>query len=131
MHKNTMDPIVFARFVAKVCLGFAVGQVGLDCFNPLVRDVILGRADGQCFQYVGSGQSKKEPRVGASGIQLNLIVRVGDGQMFLIVTADFFPNTRVPVYHAVIGSVDQEHEKDFAFVLKNRIDQEPVVVPDF
>ena len=131
MHKNTMDPIVFARFVAKVCLGFAVGQVGLDCFKPLVRDVILGRADGQCFQYIGSGQSKEEPKTEVSGVQLNLIVRVGDGQMFLIVTVDFFPATRVPVYHAVVGSVEQEHQKDFAFFLENRMGQEPVIVPDF
>ena len=131
MHKNTMDPIVFARFVAKVCLGYAVWQVGLECFRPLVRDVILGRADGQCLQYVGSGEAKKALTAGASSVQFNLIVRAGDGQIFLIVTVDFFPATGVPVYHAVVGSVDQEQEGNLATALESRVDQKPVAIADF
>lgn len=79
IHKNAMAPIVLTRFLAKVRLGYTVWQVGLDCIQAPGRDVILGRADGRCFQYVGGGQRKKEPKTGASNVQFNLTVRSGNG----------------------------------------------------
>ena len=51
-HAFRMEPYRFARFIAKIGYAFAVAEVGLDCFTPLVREIILGQSSDY-FRFVG------------------------------------------------------------------------------
>ena len=107
-HTFRPQPYQFARFVAKVAYGFAVANLGIDCFKPLANDIILGRSDDY-FQFAGSEPREPPPSGWPDGGQhhFSIVVRfVRDNVGLVVVDVKFFANAGTPVYHAVVGEID-------------------------
>ena len=101
-------PYQFARFIAKAAHGFAVANLGVDCFEPLANDIILGRSDDY-FRLVGS-EHREPPSSGwPSGGQHHLSIAVQfvrDNVGLVVVDVKLFASLDTPVYHAVVGEVE-------------------------
>ena len=105
-HTFRPQPYQFARFVAKVAYGFAVANLGIDCFEPLANDIILGRSDDY-FQFAGSEPREPPPSGWPDGGQhhFSIVVRFVRDNVGLVVDVKFFANAGTPVYHAVVGEI--------------------------
>ena len=93
---------------------FAVGSMGLHCFRPLVRDIILGQSDDY-FRLIGS--ETREPPVngwpGGGAHHFAITIQfVKDGIGLIVVDVKLFAEADTPVYHAVVGEIDTK--KPFA-----------------
>ena len=115
-HIFRPEPYRFARFIAKIGYGFAVAEMGLHCFRPLVRGIILGRSHDY-FHFVGSAQREPPasgwPRGGRHhfGITIHFLQ---DGIGLVIVDVKLFAEAGTPVYHTVVGEIDTKHPGHFA-----------------
>ena len=107
-HTVRAMPYQFARFVAKVAYGFAVANLGIDCFKPLANDIILGRSDDY-FRFIGSEPREPPPSGWPAGGQhhFSIVVRlVRDYIGLVVVDVKLFAEAGTPVYHAVVGEID-------------------------
>ena len=107
-HTFRPRPYQFARFIAKVAYGFAVANLGIDCFEPLANDTILGRSDDY-FRFVGSEPREPPPSGWPDGGQhhFSIVIRfVRDNVGLVVVDVKFFADAGTPVYHAVVGEID-------------------------
>ena len=107
-HILRPQPYQFARFIAKVSYGFAVANLGLDCFEPLANDIILGRSDDY-FRFVGSKSRDPPPSGWPSGgaHHFSIVVRfVRNNVALVVVEVKLFAEAGTPVYHAVVGEID-------------------------
>lgn len=107
-HILKPQPYQFARFIAKVAYGYAVAELGIDCFEPLANDIILGRSDN-FFRFVGSEPREPPPSGWPSDGKHHFsivvrFVRVNVG--LVIVDVKLFAAAGTPVYHAVVGEID-------------------------
>ena len=107
-HILKAQPYQFARFIAKVAYGYAVAELGIDCFDPLANDIILGRSHN-FFRFVGSEPREMPPSgwPGGGKHHFSLAVRcVRDNVGLVVVDVKLFAAAGTPVYHAVIGEID-------------------------
>ena len=107
-HILRPQPYQFARFIAKMSYGFAVANLGLDCFEPLANDIILGRSDDY-FRFVGSEYRDPPPSGWPSGgaHHFSIVVRfVRKNVALVVVDVKLFAEAKTPVYHAVVGEID-------------------------
>ena len=115
-HTFRPEPYQFARFVAKVAYGFAVANLGIDCFEPLANDIILGRSDDY-FRLVGS-EPRDPPNSGwprGGQHHLSIVVRfVRKNVGLVVVDMKCFADSGTPVYHAVVGEIDLGNSAHFA-----------------
>ena len=115
-HTFRIEPYQFARFVAKVAYGFAVANMGVDCFQPLANDIILGRSDDY-FRLVGSEPRDPPPAGWPDGGQhhFSIVVRFVQRSVGLVVVdTKFFGKAETPVYHAVVGEIDLKNSAHLA-----------------
>ena len=96
-------PQQFARFLAKIAHSYAVAQLGLTGFRPILTDLILGRILERGPEFVGGQQETPPP---ASGVlhELGLISHPN----FIVVRIRLFASSAaggiaMPVYLAVAG----------------------------
>lgn len=123
-HTFRPEPYQFARFVAKVAYGFAVANLGIDCFKPLANDIILGRSDDY-FRLVGSEPREPPPSGWPNGGQhhFSIVVRFVRGNVGLVVVdVKFFADAGTPVYHAVVGEIDLGNSEHFTAWERHRSD---------
>ena len=110
-HSIRPEPYQFARFIAKIGYGFAVAEVGLHCFRPLVRGIILGRSDDY-FHFVGSAPREPPasgwPRGGKHHFGITIRF-VQDSIGLVVVDVKLFAEAGTPVYHAVVGEIDAKN----------------------
>jgi hypothetical protein len=95
------DPAVYARFLAKVALGFAVGCVGLDSFHEIfIRAGILGQSE-DIAHWVGCVPSESFTKGTVKG-ELHELVAVRQGTL-LQVGVRLFSAFASPEYRIVVG----------------------------
>ena len=115
-HSIRPEPYRFARFIAKIGYSFAVAEMGLYCFRPLVRGIILGRSDDY-FRFVGSAPREPPPTGWPRGGKhhFDITIRsVQDGIGLVVVDVKLFAEAGTPVYHAVVGEIDAKNPGHFA-----------------
>ena len=99
-------PGEFARFLAKIAHGYAVAMFGIDGFNPLLTDLILGRNVVRAPELVGSEPEIEPPASGALH-QLDLLETEKN---FLIVRIRLFASSSIegahgfPTYLVIAGA---------------------------
>ncbi len=116
VHTFRTEPYRFARFIAKISYAYAVAEVGLHCFRPLVRDIILGKSDDY-FHFVGSAPQDPPPSGWPPGGQHHFAITIRFMQDYIgLVVVDFklFAEAGTPVYHAVVGEIDAKNPGHFA-----------------
>jgi hypothetical protein len=94
------DPHAFCRMLAKIAHAHAVAELGMDAFEPLLPDLILGKSE-DASHFVGSGDMGMAPQV-----PHQLEVGQGLGREDLkVVQVQLFAYLNTPVYLIVVGRV--------------------------
>ena len=97
-----MEPHKFARMLAKIAHGVAVAFKGLDAFEPLLPDLILGNTDLAPYLIGGSGSCapipKDRPMHEAEVKWRNYAV----GRL-LVCHIRLFVLLETPVYYVIVG----------------------------
>ena len=125
-HAFKVEPYKFMRFVAKIGYGLAVAELGLDCFTPLAREIILGRSDDY-FRLVGCDDSLPPPdgewsKDGQHQFFIHLHCKDVAARLvlFVVVHLKLFGDAGMPLYHVVAGQVDLHDPVQFAAIEKHR-----------
>ncbi len=109
VYPPDFDPDIFARFIAKCSLGYAVERYGIDAFESFyVQSAILGKTNG-IGRWVGSPDFRelpirKTPMSGGFRILLdnNVLVRI-----------KLFPRFDGAEYVTVVGKMKQFHADQY------------------
>lgn len=98
----TADSRMFARMLAKIALGLAVARLGLQGYEPLVRDLILNGSQrgGLVGGYAGTGRI--EPKTDDFHT-MRLIFNDGVPGAFIIAEIRLFAEFGGPTNYVVVG----------------------------
>jgi hypothetical protein len=96
-----INPLKFARMLAKIAYSYAVAKVGYGKFRPLVLKLILGKTD-TLSHWVG-GDWDIPPADQWSVHTLEIYQQEAVGRTFLVVSIRLFPFFGTPVYRVVVG----------------------------
>jgi len=90
------NPQTICRSVAKIAHGAAVAELGLNAFEPLLPDIILGKSK-LVSHLIGHSQSRGLPADQMHRIALSL------RQGYVIATVQLFAKYRIQPFLAVVG----------------------------
>jgi hypothetical protein len=107
LHIGSLRPITFARFIAKVAHGYAVADVGLNTFDPLLLDLIAGRTEEISF-LIGGDEDIPLPRNEQFVLQSGWVSL--DNVTYLVVQLQLYANLGTPKYLVVVGRKKSVHE---------------------
>ena len=93
----SLDTDALCRVLAKIAHSYAVAELGLGGFTPLLREFIRGEG-GDRFRYVGG-----EFKPGAPGAGLHEIGFEQGVTGYLVVRIRLFASLGAPVYRVVVG----------------------------
>lgn len=113
--RTKMVPIAFGRMLAKIGHSFAVAYLGLDSFQPMTLDVILGRTDN--ISHVVGGSWEIEPPVPDAGHLVSLEYRIEPyiKRSLILVNIRLFASISTPSYHVVVGRIQEAQHVKTAF----------------
>ena len=94
----------FARMLAKIAHSYAYAKCGIDTFQPMLLDLILGRAENASYLVGGdhSGASPDQPAIMHDLYPLECRVEPS-GTEYLLVAIRLFAMLGMPRYHVVVG----------------------------
>jgi hypothetical protein len=100
-----LNPIVFARMLAKIAHSFAIAILGINGFQPMLKSLIVEEDLPMASYLVGGGPGFGEPDIG-NGIfyTLNCGSRKYNGIDYVVVSIKLFA-TELPRYEVVVGKV--------------------------
>jgi HNH endonuclease len=129
MVRTKMVPFEFARMLAKISHSFAVSQLGLNGFQPLALDAILGRTEN--ISYVVGGTDKFGPRIPDGGHLLELEYKVEPNirRSVVIVHIRLFSILDTPNYHVVVGRIQDTHHVRTLFQQMQKAESVEVLLP--
>ena len=96
----SIHPLFYMRFLAKVAHAFAVGELGLGGFVPVLSDVILGNDDHARY-WVGGTDEVPPPEDRLINFQMGTASR--DGQDYILVFVRLYASLGTPQYVVVVG----------------------------
>lgn len=118
-------PEIFARFIAKMAYGYAVGRYGLPGFEEVyVRSAILGRTN-DIGRWVGCTGIKEFP-VRETTISAGFGILPG---MDIIVKLKLFPRFNGPEYVVVVGRVKEFHATILGDIVPPNVFRVPLTLP--
>lgn len=97
-----IQPVTFAKLIAKIAHAYAVAELGLNFFKPLATDLILGKTD-TLSQWVGGDW--EIPKPSDALFDLKLEQASSNGVNFLLVHVRLFSFFGTPQYHVVVGEI--------------------------
>ncbi|GAB2808174.1 hypothetical protein [Dyella kyungheensis] len=100
LHLGGLRPITFARFLAKVAHGYAVAEIGLESFEPLLLDLILGRSEE--ISHLIGGDGRDMPPMDEEFYLTSGWHEDVHGS-FLVVVMRLYANLGAPWYSVVVG----------------------------
>lgn len=107
-HCIKPQPYGFARLIAKIAYSYAAAEIRLLRFEPLVRDIILGRSDDY-FRFVGSAPESSSSEWSHDGRhQFGITMHYVRGVGLIVVEIKLFSVESTPVYHCVVGEIATE-----------------------
>lgn len=96
------EPLMFARFLAKIAHGYAVAELGIDAFEPTTRALIRGH-DSRMNQFVGGQLGADLP---ADELHcLRHCIRNDSGA--IVVCIRLFALLSAPIYHVLVGRLNR------------------------
>lgn len=95
-----IQPVAFAKQIAKIAHAYAVAELGLNAFRPLATELILGKTD-TLSQWVGGEWEIPPPSDALFDLRLEKIS--SKGKNFLLVHVRLFSFFGTPQYHVVVG----------------------------
>lgn len=95
-----IQPITFARQIAKIAHAYAVAELGLGAFRPLATNLILGKVD-TLSQWVGGDWEIPPPSEALFNLKLEQVT--SNGRNFLLAYVRLFSFFGTPQYHVVVG----------------------------
>lgn len=107
----SIDTVRFCQMLAKIAHGFAVAELGLDGFKPLLLEQLILRELAPkenwcgCYRLVGGDTRDYAPDDALHVMGWGVDQR-GD-KHFLVVAVRLFANLGAPVFHVIAGELDQ------------------------
>jgi hypothetical protein len=94
----------FARMLAKIAHSYAFAKFGADAFEPMLLDLILGRAENASYLVGGdpTGAPPEQPDQMHHVFPLECRIEPS-GAEYLLVAIRLFAFWRMPRYHVVVG----------------------------
>jgi hypothetical protein len=101
---ENLDPMKFARMIAKIAHSHTVAVMGLESFQPLLPPLILGyRRD--YIDLVG-GVPEEHPSLPQASLTMSFqTAHQSDGKIFGIFNIRLFANLGGPIYRVVVGEL--------------------------
>ena len=97
-----MGPDIFGQLIAKIGLGFAVAEIGIDGFRPLVREFILGEKR-EFGHWIGGPMNFSPEPPSQSLHQLHLAYFDRDDEQYVAVYVRLFANLGGPRNYVIVG----------------------------
>ncbi len=98
---GSVDFNTFAKLLAKIAHGFLVCELGIDNFQPLVTELVLGKTD-EYWPWVGGTVDWLIPEPTEDLIQVHSYHHKSG---YVVVRIRIFPNLGAPTYHVVAGKI--------------------------
>lgn len=119
-----IDTVHFCQFLAKTAHAFAVAELGLDGFNPLLTNSIRSRFDQPLdwpdrYDYVGGDPRDFAPCDALHQLGWGFVSR--DGRDFLVVLLRLFAYLGAPVFQVVVGDFTPEQKARARALAKARV----------
>lgn len=99
---GTINMLQFARMLAKIGHSYAVAQLGLDAFEPMLPDLILGK-HASAPELVGGDASGPVPETEPCLHHVYLQDCLSSGTKYVLATIRLFAFVGMPRYHVVVG----------------------------
>ena len=99
---SSFNPVLFQRMLAKIGHSFAVAEMGIGAFIPLLPKAIIDEEPWQSNHLVGGYPDEVPPSSYTNEIGLRHRTSV-DGRPFIVVQIRLFGNLGAPVYYVVVG----------------------------
>ena len=93
----------FARFLAKIAHVYAVAELGLDAFKPVLTNAILDKPPMLLSHYVGGQISDRTEKQQVDLHELEVFRYLFDGRQLVIVRIQLFAFYDFPAYELVVG----------------------------
>jgi hypothetical protein len=108
----SFDIIHLGRMLAKIAHAYAVAELGMHNFRPLLLDIILNRPPLYVAHYVG-GIRDVEPPMGNDLHEISIDKSELGGGRYVVVKIQLFADRKLPVYYVVAGELP-ENSKEVA-----------------
>lgn len=98
------DAFSFARMLAKIGHSFAVAELGISSFRPLVLDFLFGRSD-KLSSLVGGSFDEPVLATALHWLRLRDHVDFASRRHFIVANIRLFACLGAPTYHVVVGEM--------------------------
>ncbi len=96
---------IFGRMLAKVGHSFAVAELGLDAFDPVLPDLIRQNGPQYLAHYIGGSLGEEEPKsTNRHEISISTYNNI-NGDDYIVVRIRLFSNYGMPTYYVVVGKL--------------------------
>ena len=102
---GAVNMLLFARMLAKIAHSYAVANLGLSAFSPMLPDLILGRSAAAPW-LVGGDASGPPPETELSLHHVYLQHCLTSGVEYVLVAVRLFAFVGMPRYHVVVGAAN-------------------------
>jgi hypothetical protein len=108
----SMDTVRFCQLLAKIAHGFAVAELGLDGFMPMLPPFILREFGAKenwpnCYHVVGGNPFDWAPDEALHVLGWGF---PDSGHQYLVVLIRLFANLGAPIFQVVVGEVTEEQK---------------------
>jgi hypothetical protein len=93
---------IFGHMLAKIAHSYAVAELGMDGFNPILNNLIRGLPTLHMAQFVGGNFLPEPKSTDLHEISIKLSNRI-DGRGFWVVRVRLFADLDMPAYYIVAG----------------------------
>lgn len=115
----------FARAIAKIAHAGAIQRLGLDGFEPFLRDVIRGKAD-EVYYYVGCKSMERPPAEHDFGSWLSGEVIDHGGDLLVVMYVRLLAQIGTPIYQVVTGRIVRKKWVEVEIPCTSRMMGQPV-----
>jgi len=99
--RGGFDAGIFRRMLAKIAHSFAVAELGIASFQPLLNDFILGKPARHAAQFIG-GSVAPEP-IGQERNEISISLFSAVHRDYYVVRVRLFADLEMPTYLVVAG----------------------------
>lgn len=102
---DRFDLIKFTRMLAKIAHAYIAGEIGLDDFEPMLPDFILGKNDSLGSYLVGGWPEDDIPQIDGS-CQIGMAFSQWGEKTLVNTRLRLFPShPQIPIYHVAVGTL--------------------------
>jgi hypothetical protein len=103
----SLDLMSFCKMLAKIGHSYAIAELGVNKFIPLLRDVILGK-EKNVFHFVGGKADSQQLPPSSRPYEIGLEEQIVDGVTYLVASIRIFATLEgSPTYLVVVGLKDK------------------------